>query len=59
MDEIPQKQIPNELASVLAIRHDDEAGFPFYRRHGVRVKPLIISPMVDNACLLYLPPQSP
>ena len=42
MHEIPEKQALDDFPSVVTIRHYDEARFPFYRRDGMGVKPLII-----------------
>src|SRR5688572_6876509 len=60
MQDVPQKQLVNHQVSVVAIGHDDQAGFPWYRRYHKSCKPWITSAAHDEVAVLrvsYLPAQ--
>src|SRR5262245_59919790 len=60
VQDVSQKHLINHQMSVVAIGHDDEAGFPWYRRYGKRRKPRITSTVHDEVavlCVSYLPAQ--
>jgi hypothetical protein len=52
MQDLPQKQFINDQVAVVAIGHDDQAGFPFERGYDKGCKPRVTSAMHDEVPLL-------
>jgi hypothetical protein len=54
MQDLPQKQFINDQVAVVAIGHDDQAGFPFERGYDKGCKPRVTSAMHDEVPLLCM-----
>ena len=52
MQDVAQKQLVNHQVSVVAIGHDDQAGFPWYRRYAKSCKTRITSAVHDEVAVL-------
>src|SRR5688572_18744074 len=60
MQDVAQKELVNHQVSVVAIGHDDQAGFPWDRRYGKSCKARITAAVHDEVAVLgvsYLPAQ--
>src|SRR5688572_20386339 len=55
MQNVPQKQFINDQVSLVAVRHDNQARFPFHRRDYKRCKPRVTSAMHDEVPVLCMP----